>query len=88
MKKRNVAVVLWFLAGWEGGGLFVGIVGLPWMLGLVPAIVLAALVLWDPAGIFRPRPRTERRVVEINAYAERLEKRVDNWPAVETHERV
>ena len=84
MTKRNLAVVLWFLAGWEGGGLFVGIFGLPWMLGLAPAIVLAAIVLWDPKGIFRPSRRTERRVVEINAYAEKLDKRIDHWPVVES----
>ena len=82
--KQNLAAVLWFLAGWQGGGFFVSMVGLPSMLGFAPGIVLALLVLWDPTGLFQRRRSPERRVTEINAYAERLDKRVDHWPAVET----
>lgn len=87
MNKRNLAGILWFLAGWQGGGLFVGIFGLPWALAFVPGVVLAALVLWDPTGRLWSRSKTQRRVVEINAYAEKLDKRIDQWPAVETDKR-
>lgn len=86
MKKRNLAAVLWFLVGWQGGGLLVSFVGLPSLLAFAPGVVFAALVLWDPAGLFRRRTTPERHVVEINAYAERLDKRVDHWPAVEAVE--
>lgn len=84
MNKRNLAGILWFLAGWQGGGLFVGIFGLPTLLAFAPGIVLAVLVLWDPTGLFWGRSKSQRRVVEINAYAEKLDKRVDQWPVVET----
>jgi hypothetical protein len=86
-KKRILAAVLWFVVGWQAGGLLVSIVGLPSMLGFAPGVALALVVLWDPAHLFRPRIGPERRVTEINAYAERLDKRVDHWPAVETDRR-
>lgn len=82
MNKRNLASFLWFLAGWSGGGLFVGIFGLPAVLAFVPAIVLAVLVRLDPAKVLWTRSATGRRIVPINQFAGELDKKTDQWPAV------
>ena len=84
MNKRNLASILWFLAGWEAGGLLVGIMGLPWLLAFTPGIVMAALVRWDPTGLFWSRSGTGRRIRPINEFAAELDRNVDQWPAVET----
>ena len=87
MNKRNLASVLWFLAGWQVGGLIVVLMDLPWFLGFTPGIVMVLLVRWDPTGLFVSRSGTGRRIVPINAYAEKLGKRIDQWPVVETDTR-
>lgn len=75
MGKRNLATVLWFLAGWSAGGLLVGIMGLPSLLAFVPGVLIAGLVRWDPTGVLWTRPATARRVRPINEFAEELERR-------------
>ena len=75
MGKRNVATVLWFLAGWSLGGLFVGIMGLPSLLAFVPGVLIAGLVRWDPAGMLWTRQTTTRRVRPINEVADELDRR-------------
>lgn len=95
MTKRNLASVLWFLAGWQAGGLLVGIVGLPWVLAFVPGVVMAVVVRWDPTGLFWSRSATARRSRPINEFAAKLDKRVDSgmdkrieqWPAAEADTR-
>jgi hypothetical protein len=76
MGKRNLATVLWFLAGWSFGGLFAGIMGMPSMLAFVPALLLAGLVRWDPTGVLWTRQvTTTRRVRPINEVAEELDRK-------------
>lgn len=75
MGKRNLATVLWFLAGWSGGGLLVGLFGLPSLVAFVPGILMAVLVRWDPAGLLWARPATERRVRPINDFADELDRK-------------
>jgi hypothetical protein len=75
MTKRNVAAVLWFAAGWSGGGLLAGLIGLPTVLGLIPGIALAILVRWDPTGAIWSRSVTGKRIVRpINEFADSLSK--------------
>jgi uncharacterized iron-regulated membrane protein len=75
MNKRNLASFLWFLAGWSGGGLLVGLMGLPAILGLVPGIALAVLIRLDFAKFLWTRSGTGRRIVPINQFAAELDKR-------------
>jgi hypothetical protein len=82
MNKRNLASALWFLAGWSGGGLLVGLTGLPDILAFVPGIALAVLVRLDPAKFLWTRSATGRRIVPINQFAAELDRTIDQWPAV------
>jgi len=76
MAKRNLGAVLWLIAGWSGGGLLAGILGLPTELGLIPGVMLAVLVRWDPTGAIWSRSVTGKRIVRpINEFAAELEKR-------------
>ena len=75
MNKRNLASILWFLAGWSGGGLFFGLLGLPAVLALVPGIVLAVVIRLDPAKPLWNHSGSGRRIVPINDFAAELEKR-------------
>ncbi len=75
MGKRNLATVLWFLAGWSAGGLFVGIMELPSLLAFVPGVLMAGLVRWDPAGLLWTRREPARRVTPINEFANELDRR-------------
>jgi hypothetical protein len=81
MNKRNVASVLWFLAGWSGGGLLVGLMGLPAVLALVPGIVLAVVIRLEPAKPLWNRSGTGRRIVPINEFAAELDRRAARRPA-------
>ena len=87
MNKRMVASFLWFLVGLQAGGVLVGIMALPALLGFVPGVAMAVLVLWDPIHLMSARPEKTRTITPINEYAAALEqrayKRVDNWPVVE-----
>jgi len=87
MNKRNLASILWFIAGWQGGGLLVGILELPWLLSFTPGIVMAVLVRWDPTGIFWSRSATGRRIRPINEVAAELDRTRDPWPAAEADTR-
>ena len=77
--KKNVAMVLWFLAGWFGASLFVGYGELPPALALLPGIVLAVLVRWDPTGQIWSRSVTGKRIVRtvrpINEVAAELDRK-------------
>lgn len=75
MRKRNAAIVLWFLAGWSGGGLLVGIFELPSVLAFVPGILMAGLVRWDPAGMLWRGHAIERRVRPFNDLADELDRK-------------
>jgi hypothetical protein len=72
MNKRNVATVLWFVAGWSGGGLVAGLLGLPSILSLVPGALAAGIVWWDPAGALWSGQAAKRRIMPINAFAKSL----------------
>jgi hypothetical protein len=73
--KKNFGMVLWFLAGWSGGGLLVGLTGLPALLAFMPGIVLAVIVRWDPTGAIWSRSVSGKRIVRpINEFAESLSK--------------
>jgi hypothetical protein len=73
MTKRNVATILWFLAGWSGGGLVAGLLGLPAIAAFVPGLLIAALVRWDPSGLFWPRTVAGPRTVPIDEFAGQLD---------------
>ncbi len=53
---------------------------------------MVVLVIWDPSRLFRVRAPKGRQITPINEYAAALDrrqdqyrdKRVDQWPAVET----
>ena len=77
MNKRNIATVLWFLAGWMGGGLVVGLTGMPTLLAFVPGILLAAWVRWDTRSILWTRTVTGQRVVPINELAAALDRQAE-----------
>jgi hypothetical protein len=87
MNKRNLASVLWFVAGWEGGGLLVGLMSLPWFLAFVPGIVLALLVRWDPTGLFWSRPGTDRPGRPINDVAAELDRANERQSPAEAQQR-
>ena len=74
MSKRNLAAVLWFLAGWVGAGGVFAMSGMPSNLGIAVGVVVAGLVWWDPAGWIWTRPTAKRRVRPINDVAAELER--------------
>ncbi|HET7180905.1 MAG TPA: hypothetical protein VFI15_01595 [Candidatus Limnocylindrales bacterium] len=74
MNKRNVATVLWFLAGWVSAGGVFAMSGLPSDLGAVVGAVVAGLVRWDPAGWIWARPVATRRIRPINEVAAELDR--------------
>jgi hypothetical protein len=55
MKKRILAVFLWFLAGWYFGALLAGFFGISPMLGPIFGAAAAALIAGDPRGIIWTR---------------------------------
>ena len=81
MAKRGVVTILWFLTGWGAGNVLFGSTN---MLALAPAIVLAAVVYWDPLHLLWSRPdRQTRRVRPINEVADELDRRGAQQPATE-----
>ena len=83
MSKRNLATILWFLAGWVAAGGVFAMSGLPADLGAVVGAVLAGLVRWDPAGWIWTRPVPKRRVRPINEVAAELERNATPGVAAE-----
>jgi hypothetical protein len=75
MNRRNFASLLWFLVGWSGGGLLVGVMGLPAILALVPGIALAILVRLAPAEFLWTHSWTGRRIEPKNQFAAVLDRR-------------
>ena len=84
MTKRNIATVLWFVAGWWGGSLAAGLMGLPMILAYVPGILLAGLVRWDPTGALWSRSGDQRRIIPIDQFAQRLDAKAGARPAPES----
>jgi hypothetical protein len=74
MSKRNLATVLWFLAGWVGAGGVFALSGMPSDLGIVVGVVVAGLVRWDPAGWIWAKPAPTRRIRPINDVAAELDR--------------
>lgn len=74
MNKRNLAAILWFLAGWVAAGGIFAMSGMPSSLGIGVGAVVAGLVWWDPAGWIWARPTAQRRVRPINEVAAELER--------------
>ena len=71
--KRDIVTILWFLMGWGVGNVLFGPTE---MLALVPGIVLAGLVYWDPLHVlWSPSHRDARRVRPINEVADELDRR-------------
>ena len=74
MKVRTVATVLWFVTGWSGAGIVVGLMGLPSSLALVGGIATAMAVWFDPTGRIWGRA-PQRRVRPIEEVAAELDQR-------------
>ena len=55
MKKRVVAVVLWFYTGWYAGAFIATILGVSPVIGPIIGATAAALIGLDPRGIIWPR---------------------------------
>jgi hypothetical protein len=73
VKKREVVTILWFLTGWGTGNVLFGSMNL---FAFAPAIVLAALVYWDPLHLLWSRSdRRARTVRPINEVADELDRR-------------
>jgi hypothetical protein len=71
MKKRALAAVLWFFAGWYGGALIAMFTGASPYLGPVLGTVAAALVAGDPFGwiwIRSPRRDPSPQVVSTSVH--------------------
>jgi hypothetical protein len=64
MKKRVLAAVLWFYAGWVVGALLAALIGISAILGPIIGISAAALVAGDPRGLIWTRPLPARRAPE------------------------
>jgi hypothetical protein len=86
MSKRNLATALWFLAGWMGGGLLAGLIGAPSLVAVVPGLLVAGLVRWDPTGLFWSKADRGRKVRPINEYAAELERRTNPGSATPTEQ--
>ena len=57
MNKRIVATVLWFMVGWTAGAMSTFFLGLPDGLNVALALILGAVVWFDPAHVLRPQGR-------------------------------
>jgi hypothetical protein len=56
MKKRALAAVLWFYAGWYAGAMIAEFLGLSPALGPIIGTAAAALIAGDPRGLIWKRP--------------------------------
>jgi hypothetical protein len=74
MAKRSIATILWFVAAWTFGSLLAGIFGFTTLVEPVLAVVVAALVWWDPSGrIWTRRPDNtivRRRIADLARVSE------------------
>ena len=57
MNKRTLATFLWFNVGWTAGAMATFFLGMPDGLSWVVAIILAAVVWWDPTHLLWPQGR-------------------------------
>ena len=57
MNKRILATFLWFNVGWTAGAMSAYFLGLPDGFSWGLAIILAAVVWWDPAHLMWPQGR-------------------------------
>ena len=57
MNKRILATFLWFNVGWTAGAMATFFLGLPDGFSWGLAIILAAVVWWDPAHLMWPQGR-------------------------------
>ena len=87
MTTRYISAFLWFLAGWQAGGLFVGLLGLPPVLGFVPGIVIAVAVAWDARRTSLAHSPARPRIRPVSAVAAELDRRGDEWAATESDTR-
>lgn len=83
MVNLYVSPILWFLAGWQGGALLVGLLGLPAPLGFIPGIVIAVAVAWDARRTAPAREAARWRVRPIDEVAAGLDGHGDPWSAEE-----
>jgi hypothetical protein len=69
MKKRVLAAVLWFYAGWYAGAIVADFLGIAPMFGPVLGAAAAALIAGDPRGIIwtKRSPQVQRRIDELAA---------------------
>jgi hypothetical protein len=58
MKKRVLAVFLWFYAGWYAGAILADFLGVSAVLGPVIGAAAAAIVVGDPRGLIWKRHAT------------------------------
>ena len=70
MKKRIVAAVLWFYAGWYLGDAIAYMVGLGPAFGIILATACAAVVAGDPRGLIWSRGIARRVARPIAASPE------------------
>ena len=59
MSKRILATFLWFTVGWTFGAIATFFLGLPEGLNIASAVVLGAVVWWDPSHRLWIRRNTE-----------------------------
>ena len=67
MKKRILAVFLWFCAGWYCGALLAAFLGISPVLGPIIGAAAAALIAGDPRGIIWTRRAPAARPQEATA---------------------
>jgi hypothetical protein len=87
MALRYISPFLWFLAGWQAGGLVVGLLALPTVLAFVPGIVMGLVVAWDARRTTWTRSLVQRRIRPINEFAAELDRQGDQWPATKADTR-
>ena len=58
MKKRVLAAILWFYAGWYAGALIAVVLGISPALGPIIGVAAAGLFVGDPRRIIWSRSRT------------------------------
>jgi hypothetical protein len=61
MKKRALAVFLWFYSCWYAGAMLADVLSISPVLGPVLGSAAAVLVVWDPRGIMNARQSAEVR---------------------------